>query len=750
MGSVTENKSPLLSVIIPVYNVERYLAQCLDSVISQSLENIEIICINDGSTDSSEDILREYAKRDSRIRIISQDNKGISETRNVGIREAAGKYVFFMDSDDIINHNAFELCVNDMEKRELEYLCFNVIGFGEEIDKIKRAGDLNRTYYKRYLNEEKIYSGIELFHELAGRKALVVTTWSCILLKSAIIEHDLFFHRGILHEDESWTFTVLMSLSRCGCLNKTLYQNRIRENSITQSSLSFDHVYGLFAGTSDIRKYIAAHPECFDNDENGKPEIERALYLQRRAIAKYQKIDEEEKLRRELLEPEERALFEQMIAYPSKLKNKEEKRYKENAKLKEKVKAQKDEIDKLKKKNKALNKKNKALAKQNSSLKKIKKSKSYRIGRMLTLPLRKLKSLLKKLRESKNPAENIYEPSVFETIPVCENTAVINKEINPNTVWLLGTPEHKNMGDQFIAQEQVNFIRAALPDAEIIEYTDYDLRRQKFAQLDEIEPSQLVCLHGGGNIGNLWAGHEAFRERVITHCKSNPIIIFPQSIYYSDDKEGQKALNRAKGFYCGSNLTLFCRDKVSFDFAKENFDCRSILVPDIVMWRSQKPEHSIERYGVLTLLRRDVERRLTDEEEAQIENVLASGFSSIEEFDMLIKSKKITQVNRKEKTDMMLSIVSSAECVVTDRLHGMVLCAITETPCVVFSNGYHKVEGCYEWIKELGYISFISDINELDSAISRVMNCPDKTYPESEIRRSFAPLNEALHQSVGF
>ena len=740
LNSNTGNKSPVLSVIIPVYNVEKYLAECLESVLEQSFENIEIICVNDGSTDSSEDILKKYAMRDSRIKIISQDNAGLSEARNVGIRAAAGKYIYFVDSDDVVEQNAFELCVNDMEKRELEYLCFNVIGFGEEIDNIKRAGFLNRTYYKRYLNEEKIYSGQELFRELVGRNSFIVTTWSCMLLKSAVIEHDLFFHKGILYEDEGWMFIVLMSLSRCGCLNKTLYKNRVRSNSITMSSISFDNAYGIFASMSDIGKYISSHPECVERGEQGVPEIERAIKLQKIAITRYQNIENEEKLRRELLEPEDRVLFEQMIAYPSEIKDEVAKRNKENAKLKEKVKAQKAEIEKLKKKNKTLEK-------QNSKLKKLKKSKSYRIGRMITLPYRKFKSFLKKLRKSQTPPENKSASAVFETAPVCENKSAIDKETNRNIVWLLGTPEHKNMGDQFIAQEQVNFIRALLPDAEIIEYSDAEIKKQKYAQLDEIEPSQLVCLHGGGNIGTLWAGHEEFRERVINHCKNNPIIIFPQSIFYSDDKASQTALSRAKGFYRGNNLTLFCRDRVSFEFAKENFECRSYLVPDIVMWRSEKPEHSLERNGVLTLFRSDIERKLTDEDEDRIENILASRFSSIEEFDMVIKGSKITQENRREKNDMMLSVVSSAECAVTDRLHGMVLCAVTGTPCVVLSNGYHKVEGCYEWLKELCYITFIRDINELDSAIDSVMNCCDRTYPDSEMQRSFAPLREALQQS---
>ena len=91
-----------ISVIIPVYNVENYLRECLDSVINQSLDNIEIICVNDGSTDKSRDILSEYKNKDKRISILDKENGGLSSARNAGLKAAVGKYVFFLDSDDCI------------------------------------------------------------------------------------------------------------------------------------------------------------------------------------------------------------------------------------------------------------------------------------------------------------------------------------------------------------------------------------------------------------------------------------------------------------------------------------------------------------------------------------------------------------------------------------------------------------------------------------------------------------------------
>ena len=97
-----------LSVIIPVYNVENYLRECLDSIINQTVKDIEIICVDDGSTDSSPDILKEYQNKDSRIRIITKENGGQASARNLGIKEAQGEYIVFIDSDDFIESEMLE------------------------------------------------------------------------------------------------------------------------------------------------------------------------------------------------------------------------------------------------------------------------------------------------------------------------------------------------------------------------------------------------------------------------------------------------------------------------------------------------------------------------------------------------------------------------------------------------------------------------------------------------------------------
>lgn len=146
-------KEPLISIIIPVYNREKYLKKCLDSVINQTYSNLDIICVNDGSTDSSLNILNEYAEIDQRVRIIDKENKGLSETRNVGIDNARGTYLTFIDSDDWYDNNIMEKCsdcINIYNPDVILYSSISEYSSQSEVrdlfksDKVFIGGNLNK------------------------------------------------------------------------------------------------------------------------------------------------------------------------------------------------------------------------------------------------------------------------------------------------------------------------------------------------------------------------------------------------------------------------------------------------------------------------------------------------------------------------------------------------------------------------------------------------------------------------------
>ena len=279
--------SPTVSVVIPVYNVEPWLPECLDCITGQTLEDIEIICINDGSSDGSGRILQEYARTDSRIQVIEQENKGIAEARNVGVSASSGKNLYFMDSDDILDRTALELCVNRMEQQDLEYVCFNAVSFGEDTESAQMAGSENRSYFRRGLHEEKVYTGQELFAQLKEDRGYIAPVWVCMIRREAFLQHDLWFIPGILHEDEPWTFAAITSLQRCGCIDRILYRRRIRAGSIMRSSVRFSNAYGVFVGLQDVQRRLTQNPGLLPGDTYGDLATEYVRRLQRSAVQKY-------------------------------------------------------------------------------------------------------------------------------------------------------------------------------------------------------------------------------------------------------------------------------------------------------------------------------------------------------------------------------------------------------------------------------------------------------------------------------
>ena len=154
-----------VSVIIPVYNTEKYLKSCLDSVINQTLSDIEIICINDGSTDNSLDILEEYANKDDRIKIINQKNQGVSEARNNGIKLAKSDYFILLDSDDSIENTICEKSYNAIVKNNAD---INIIGFN--IYNNNNLVHTDRELLQNYRNNLKLESVLLFLMPCAGGK----------------------------------------------------------------------------------------------------------------------------------------------------------------------------------------------------------------------------------------------------------------------------------------------------------------------------------------------------------------------------------------------------------------------------------------------------------------------------------------------------------------------------------------------------------------------------------------------------
>ena len=210
-----------ISVIVPVYNVEPWLRECLESVLlHQDLDNIEVICIDDGSTDASLQILNEFAEKDSRVKVYTQSNSGLSATRNRGIELASGEYILFLDSDDLIAENSFLYLYNEVTNNDLDVLYFGAcVIFDNKI--LEEKYQNNKGYYIRNKNNDysDIVSGKELFVCLIDNNEFISSACLQLVRNSFLKESNLRFYEGILHEDELFTPEVMTLAKRVSCIN---------------------------------------------------------------------------------------------------------------------------------------------------------------------------------------------------------------------------------------------------------------------------------------------------------------------------------------------------------------------------------------------------------------------------------------------------------------------------------------------------------------------------------------------------
>ena len=219
-----------VSIIIPVFNVEKYLRECLDSVINQTLENIEIICINDESNDSSLEILKEYANNDSRFKIVSQFNSGPGGARNTGLDIVQGKYIYFIDSDDIIKPNGLEEMYRECELKNLDMLKFNLMTFEDSTYKEKELYQRVKPAFLKELGDV-IFNYKDIGLDVYTLSPNMQSTF----FKREPIK-DLRFPEKIIFEDNIFLIEALFNSKRIYYLDKFLASKRERKSSITQST----------------------------------------------------------------------------------------------------------------------------------------------------------------------------------------------------------------------------------------------------------------------------------------------------------------------------------------------------------------------------------------------------------------------------------------------------------------------------------------------------------------------------------
>ena len=217
-----------VSVILPIYNVAPFLDDTFQSLISQTLKEIEIIAVNDGSTDNSLEIIEKYKRIDPRILSFSQENQGLSVTRNVALKYATGEYIYMMDSDDILcSPNALQICYENAKKNNADFIFFDGERF---LDKDSRTiSQIQRTH----LLEENIkYKGSYLLNLMLDNNIHNSVVWLLFINHDYMNQLSLNFYPGIIHEDELFTTILTLNSDSIYCVKQSLIKHRIRSTSI--------------------------------------------------------------------------------------------------------------------------------------------------------------------------------------------------------------------------------------------------------------------------------------------------------------------------------------------------------------------------------------------------------------------------------------------------------------------------------------------------------------------------------------
>ena len=233
-------------MVIPVYNVEPYLRECLDSVLNQTFADWEAVCVDDGSTDSSAAILADYAAKDDRIKTITQPNGGLSAARNTGMKATQGDYVLFLDSDDWLEPNALKVLSENLDGEDM--LCFSGRRYFEDAKTFHPADELS---------EKRYGTGMDYYNEnaLLNRDFAFV----CVVLRAyrraVLTDHKLQFKEGVFHEDNLFTPLVCYYAQNVRVVNACLYNYRVRANSIT-TTFDSKRLRDLVTAANDLAAFF--------------------------------------------------------------------------------------------------------------------------------------------------------------------------------------------------------------------------------------------------------------------------------------------------------------------------------------------------------------------------------------------------------------------------------------------------------------------------------------------------------------
>ena len=312
---------------------------------------------------------------------------------------------------------------------------------------------------------------------------------------------------------------------------------------------------------------------------------------------------------------------------------------------------------------------------------------------------------------------------------------------------ILDTPLHGNIGDQAITLAEYQILKQCgvkygdIPGAKI---------SGKEWLLALLTPSsKQILINGGGFMGCLWLGEEYRFRRILKAFSRQHVTVFPQTVTFDlETEEGRAFFEESKAIYCAHpHLTVFVREQKSYDFMQKYMpEVKTILVPDVVTVLESHIKAG-KRKGILLCMRNDLEKTCSDEIQQSILEALHNQYPEEEvAFTDTVIDHGVSMKKREEEVNNKLMEFANAKLVITDRLHGMVLAAITGTPCIALTNSNGKVKGVYQWIQSNSYVRYLDDFSQFGDVLKELNLEASYQYDASVPQKSMLPLIEHLQK----
>ena len=657
-----------LSIIIPAYNVEKYVGKAISSILSQDYKNLELLIVDDGSTDETAKIAKRYSANDVRAIVLSKQNGGLSDARNYGLERATGDYVLFIDSDDFIEPNTIGKLMKYSNDRALDVCIF---GYYYDIY------EHEKTHTEKVVVEPgKIITRGSKRTKIANASMLGYA-WNKLYDRQFLLINNIKFERGLSYiEDIIFNEQVYQHAKKVGFYDQPIY------HYVQYGRTTLGKTYHKKIAQYDRRSIQAF---CNAMKVLGVSSYDVRMFRIKNTV--------------------DRTRWSIDIIANTAAANRQEKI--------------------------------RSLCELRSNIQTIPQEAGSSVDRMLLGLLRhKRFNLLLLLSSAKT--RNIVRFIKDSISPKLKNWIIYHKSTTDNyqnlskkdkKIIIMLAADYGNLGDIAIAYAQNKFLKDNFPDHTIVVVPISQTYRKIKSLKKKMNKDDVVTITGGGNMSDMYEDIEEQRRFVIKKFPNNRIISFPQTINFSHTEVGENELTKTQSIYnAHGNLTIFARERKSYKAMKRLFHkCRVLLAPDIVLYLNKLEQKKQRDTNKLIICLRDDDEVASSTARRAVGDI-TKRYPHVLSLDTVINANKISPQKGRRELQRLWGQFASAGLVVTDRLHGMIFCAITNTPCIALNNSNRKVQGVFnEWIKGSYPILFAQTKASVQASVDDIIKQQTKT-----------------------